>query len=77
MTGSLPLRRPVEHDAQELDDATRVEELRAALLAAQRWLMYAAGREAADEPDHAVRLVQASADIEAVMARTGRRRRDA
>ena len=57
-------------DGQELDDATRIAELRAALLDAQRWLMYAAGREVADEPGQAAFLLQASADIEATLERT-------
>ncbi|MFJ1717328.1 hypothetical protein ACIQGT_40995 [Streptomyces sp. NPDC093108] len=69
MTGARPPRRYVA-DGQALDDATRVAELRAALLDAQRWLMYAAGREAADEPGQAALLLQASADIEATLERT-------
>ncbi|MFJ6017637.1 hypothetical protein [Streptomyces sp. NPDC092952] len=47
-----------------------VTELRAALVEAQKWLMYAAGREAADNPAQAALLVQASADIGATLKRT-------
>lgn len=57
-------------DGQELSDATRITELRIALLTAQRWVMYAAGRESADDPVQAALLLQASADIETTLKRT-------
>ncbi|MGW1468451.1 hypothetical protein ACWCPT_29415 [Streptomyces sp. NPDC002308] len=56
--------------ASNNDPYKQVAELRAAVQRAIPLLSYAAGKEAADNPDHAAQLMAATEDMTALLIRT-------